>query len=84
MCSSELAVTETVSCWMFLAFEDSSTVLAVCDAVDGCISGNRSVCPSISDSYLGALSELHLIGGGDINSASELVYQAVPAWCIWN
>ena len=26
------------------------------------------------------LTELHLIGGGDIDNVSGLAYQAVPAW----
>ena len=53
MCSSELVVTGAISALMFLACDDSSAVLAVCDAGDGCISGNRSVCSSISESYSG-------------------------------
>ena len=54
VCSSELVASETVSSWMFSAFDDSSAVLAVRDAVDDYNSGNRSVCPSISELYLGA------------------------------
>ena len=30
------------------------------------------------------LTELHPIGGGDIDNASGLAYQAVPAWCKLN
>ena len=50
-CSPELAVTGAVSSWMFLACADASSVQAVFDAVDGCISGNWSVCLSICHAW---------------------------------
>ena len=46
-CSLELAVTGAVSSSLFSVCDDASAVQSVCYVVDGCISGNRSVCPSI-------------------------------------